>query len=88
MKKNSHSYNLIKYLLDYNSITSFEAFTKLYNARLSATVYILRKKYGLDIDSEPIHIKNIYGNKTCFHKFTIKEKEKYKIKSILANITN
>ena len=40
---------VLKYMMEHGSITSFEAFEKLHNTRLSASIFILRTQYGIPI---------------------------------------
>ena len=54
-----------KYLLTHkNGLTSMEAFQKFGATRLSAIIYQLRYKHGMDIVSETKIVKNRYGKPT------------------------
>ena len=50
--KETHHKNVLKYILNNGSITSFESFEKLKNTRLSASIYVLRYTYNLPIGME------------------------------------
>lgn len=65
MNKETHETRLLAYLKQYGGITQQEAYNKLGNTRLSATVFNLRKK-GYNIITEPTNGKNRYGQKTNY----------------------
>lgn len=70
---------VIKYLNKKGSITTYEAFTKLYITRLSAVIYNLKNLYGIEFDEEWIVKKNRYGRAVNFKKYILK-KENRRIK--------
>lgn len=60
MDKTTHVYKVLKYMITFGSITSYEAFVELKNTRLSSTIYELRNRYGVDID---VTIERTLNNK-------------------------
>lgn len=60
---------VLKYMKDFGSITSFQAFTDLGCTRLSASIFNLRREY--DIADEWVHTTNRYGDKVQFKKYYI-----------------
>lgn len=64
---------VLDYLKKKKSITTFEAFTKLYVTRLSAVIYDLKNLYGCEFDEEWLVKKNRYGRKISFKKYILKE---------------
>lgn len=63
---------LLKYLKEYGSITSFEAFEKLFDTRLSDTIYRLEKD-GYKFKRETIKKKGYYGKEITFYKYILVE---------------
>lgn len=62
---------VLQYILDFGSITTFQAFTDLGCTRLSEYIRQLRKTHV--IDDEWIETTNRYGEKVRFKKFYINE---------------
>lgn len=65
---------VIKYMEDFGSISSMEAFKDLGVTRLSGIIYVLRRKEGYDIESEDETIKNRYGKNVTFSRYKFKSK--------------
>lgn len=66
---------IIKYLNEHGSITTYESYSKLFITRLSARIYDIKHKYGIDFDEEWVTKKNIYGKTCSFKKYILKRKE-------------
>lgn len=58
-----------KYLLENKSITTYEAFTKLYICDLQKNIQLLRNE--MIISDEWIYKTNIYGKKIKYKKYKI-----------------
>lgn len=58
-----------KYLLENKSITTYEAFTKLYICDVQKSIQLLRKE--MKINDEWIYKINIYGKKIKYKKYKI-----------------
>lgn len=58
---------VIKYLKENGSITTLEAFTKLYICDLQKIIQLLKENYI--IKDEWIHKKNMYGKKIKYKKY-------------------
>lgn len=58
-------------------ITSFDAFKRFGITRLSAIIYDLRHKEGMDIVSIPETRRNRYGDKTTFDRYVTRENEAF-----------
>jgi phosphoribosylformylglycinamidine (FGAM) synthase-like enzyme len=58
------------YMVEFNSITSLQAFTDLGETRLSGAIYELKKK-GVNIGAEDIKVKNRYGESRIVTKYFI-----------------
>ena len=54
MQEKTHRSRLLDYLWQNGSITSMEAFDRLHNTRISATVYDLRKDYNVPITTKMV----------------------------------
>lgn len=63
---------VLKYIEDFGSISSLEAFTDLGNTRLSASIWLLRHDDGLNIGSITETKLNRYGEKTHFSRYYLK----------------
>lgn len=63
---------VLKYMQDFGSISTFQAFTDLGTTRLSAYIYLLRKDY--QIDDEWISTKNRYGESVKYKKYILVKK--------------
>lgn len=66
---------VLKYLEENGSITTYECYSQLYVTRLSARIFDLKKKYGLEFEEEWVTKKNRYGKTCSFKKYILKEKE-------------
>ena len=62
---------VLDYLEKKGSITTWEAYSKLFITRLSAKIYDL-KKLGYEFNEEWITKKNRYGRKVNFKKYILK----------------
>ena len=58
---------VLKYIMDFGSITTFEAFTELGCTRLSEYIRQLREPHT--INDEWIHTTNRYGEKVQYKKY-------------------
>ena len=63
---------VLEYLKENGSITTWEAYSKLFITRLSAKIYDLKNLYGYQFDEEWITKKNRYGRKVTFKKYILK----------------
>lgn len=68
----THKERVLKYMRDYGSITSLEAFKDLGVTRLSAVIYRL-KADGHEISSKPESTRNRYGDKVTFSRYRLVE---------------
>ena len=66
---------VLKYLEENGSITTYECYSKLFITRLSARIFDLKKKYGLEFEEQWVTKKNRYGKTCSFKKYILKEKE-------------
>ena len=66
---------IIKYLNEHGSITTYESYSKLFITRLSARIYEIKHKYGIEFEEERVTKKNIYGKICRFKKYMLKRKE-------------
>lgn len=64
---------VLKYMQDFGSITTKQAFIDLGNTRLSE--YIRQLRLEMTIDDEWIHSKNRYGDPVHFKKYWIRKEE-------------
>lgn len=65
---------VLNHLLDCGSITSYEAFEKYGATRLSAIIYILRRR-GYIIETELIKVKTRYEATTMVANYILKGEE-------------
>ena len=63
---------VLKYMQDFGSITTLQAFIDLGTTRLSAYIYLLRADY--QIDDEWISAKNRYGESIKYKKYILVKK--------------
>ena len=70
----SNADRVYKYMQDFGSITTFEAFRDLGITRLSAYIYILIHR-GVDIHSDYISIINRYGKMIRCKRYRITEEK-------------
>lgn len=66
---------IIKYLNEHGIITTYESYSKLFITRLSARIFDIKHKYGIEFDEEWVTKKNIYGKPCSFKKYILKRKE-------------
>ena len=66
---------VLKYLEENGSITTYECYSKLFITRLSARIFDLKKKYGLEFEEQWVTKKNRYGKTCSFKKYILKDKE-------------
>lgn len=66
---------VLKYLEENGSITTYECYSQLYITRLSARIFDLKKKYGLEFEEQWVTKKNRYGKICSFKKYILKDKE-------------
>ena len=65
---------VLKYIKQFGSITTLEAFNELGITRLSAKIYNL-KKQGYDIVDETIKVKNRFGEELHVKKYMLAEEK-------------
>ena len=63
---------VLKYMEDFGSITSWDAFKELNITRLSAIIFNLRAE-GWDITSKTEYSENSWGEKTHYSRYTLNE---------------
>ena len=68
----THKERVLRFMQDFGSITSLEAIKEFGNTRLSASIWQLRHKDGIEIDSITETSKNRYGEDTHFSRYFIK----------------
>lgn len=73
MKKITAKDRVLKYMQDFGSITTKQAFVDLGNTRLSEYIRQLREE--MNIDDVWIKSKNRYGEPVHFKKYWIRKKE-------------
>lgn len=61
---------VFEYMLEFGSITTFQAFTDLGESRLSARIFELQEK-GIPVFSEMIKVKNRYGDNRHVKRYTL-----------------
>ena len=69
---------VIKYIKDFGSISSLDAFKDLGITRLSAVIFNLRRDYNVSDTWE--YVENRYGYKVKFKRYFLDEKPKQEIK--------
>lgn len=65
---------IMRHLKAYGSITSLEAFRDYGCTRLSARIWDLRNKYGLDITDERKAVKNRFGETVHVNVYSLEGK--------------
>lgn len=70
-KRTTHADRVEQYLKDKGSITSWEAIQQFGITRLSAVIYDLRYKRGLNISTRFETIKNRYGDNVSFARYVL-----------------
>ena len=61
---------VLKYILDFGSISTWQAIMDLSCTRLSAYIYMLKKE-GYDIKKESVKFTNRYGEKSFYVKYSL-----------------
>lgn len=74
MKKPGHKERVLKYMIDFGSITYKEAFSDLGVARLAAVICNLRKD-GYQIVTADENGTNRYGDKVTYARYSFAKKE-------------
>lgn len=64
-----------RHLQEFGSITSWEAIEKYGATRLSAIIYDLRYRDGMNIDTMMIEATDRYGNTSQYAKYIYKEND-------------
>ena len=67
---------ILMHLEEKGNITSWEAIKEYGATRLSAIIYNLRHKYGMDIDNEWIDFADRFGNKSRYVKYNYNKDKK------------
>ena len=67
---------VLVHLLEKGSITSWEAIKEYGATRLSAIIFNLRHKYGLNIITDDIEFIDRFGSKASFAKYILIKDEK------------
>lgn len=65
---------VLQYMKENGSITSWEAIKEFGATRLSAIIYNLRYKEGLNIISKNVNGKNRYGDPVSYARYFLEEK--------------
>lgn len=63
------------HLEEFGNITSWEAIQQYGATRLSAIIYNLRHRYGMNINNEVIEFTDRYGSKASYVKYHYAKKE-------------
>lgn len=58
-----------------SGVTSLYCFKQFGITRLSAIIFILRNKFGLEISSKKVAVKNRYGEKVYFSQYKLVENQ-------------
>ena len=69
MAKVTNKERVLKYIKTFGSITSLDAFKDLGNTRLSASIWLLIHKDGLNIKSVTEQSKNRFGDTTYYSRY-------------------
>lgn len=77
MKKKGHKERVLKYMLDFGSITHNDAYVDLGVARLAAVICNLRKD-GYQIITKDEHGTNRYGDKVTYARYSFAKKDSEK----------
>jgi len=72
MEKVTQKDRVLRYIEDFGSISSLEAFKDLGNTRLSASIWLLRHEDELEIESITESSKNRYGETTHYSRYYLK----------------
>lgn len=87
MRKMSLTRRVLNYMLDFDTITSWEAIKEFGATRLSAIIFNLRKK-GFIIENEWIETKNRYGDNVRFVKYSLNKEKTFKLEEKLESSIN
>lgn len=87
MKKMSLTRRVLNYMLDFDTITSWEAIREFGATRLSAIIFNLRKK-GFVIENEWIETKNRYGDSVRFVEYRLNKEKTFKLEEKLESNIN
>ena len=63
---------VLQYILDFGSISTWQAIMDLSCTRLSAYIYMLKKE-GYDIKKELVKFTNRYGEKSYYVKYSLED---------------
>ena len=63
------------HLVEKGSITSWEAIMEYGATRLSAIIYNLRYRYGMNIDTVMVEFTDRFGDKAHYGKYVLKEEK-------------
>ena len=66
----THEQLVLKHLLEFGSITTWEAYKNYGNTRLSAYILILRKN-GYEIQTDYVTSTNRHGNSSTYAKYIL-----------------
>lgn len=72
MGKMTQHDRIIKYMKDFGSITTLQAFMDLGITKLTTRISEMRRD-GIAIEGTPITVENRYGDKCHIHRYTLKE---------------
>jgi hypothetical protein len=73
MKKMSNKERVLKYIEEFGSITSLDAFRDLGNTRLSASIWDLIHRDGYEIKSVTEKSKNRWQEETHYSRYYLKD---------------
>jgi hypothetical protein len=73
MSKITHRELILRHLLDFGSITSWEAIREYGNTRISATIHNLRHRDGYPISSRMVPFRNRYGHVSQYAEYVLEE---------------
>lgn len=76
MSKVSQEERILNYLIDNNSITTWEAIKEFGITRISARIFELRKR-GYFIENEWEHTTNRYGDKIKYVRYTLNKEKTF-----------
>lgn len=87
MRKMSLTRRVLNYMLDFDTITSWEAIKEFSATRLSAIIFNLRKK-GFIIENEWQTATNRYGDSVRFVEYRLNKEKTFKLKEKLESSIN
>lgn len=64
---------IMLHLLEFKTITSWEAIKEYGATRLSAIIFVLRHKYNMNIVTEMVEFTDRFGNKSNFAKYVLEQ---------------